>query len=66
MTEIKECKHEDIKYDYNEKKYICQECGYEKKVEPKVSKCYRCGTVYTEYTWFDPSSCKHCKRSFVD
>lgn len=45
--------------------YICPECGLEQMPKPVKRRCF-CGHEYTEITWFIPSGCPKCNRSFVD
>lgn len=66
MFQCSECKERECKYDSDKKSMICGKCGHERVLEPKKSKCFRCGTEYDEYIWFDPSGCNHCKKSFLD
>ena len=53
-------------YNYKDKKMVCSECGHEQDVKPYKTKCFSCGEPYLEYTWFDPSGCDKCNRSFID
>jgi DNA-directed RNA polymerase subunit RPC12/RpoP len=60
------CSQPEVTYDYQNKKYTCGHCGDEWIMSPVEKKCFNCGKTYTYYSWFDPSSCPHCSRSFVD
>ena len=66
MFECEKCHGAFMKYDYEKKQFECEECGYKHEVKPVTRYCCRCLNVYTEYTWFDPSGCPHCHRTFVD
>ena len=52
--------------DYKDHSFVCPKCGYKTTMEPVETKCFSCGKEYTKWTWFDPSSCQHCRKSFVD
>lgn len=67
MQVCNNCGHSDFMFPYNYefKSLICPDCGHVMKVEPVKRRC-RCGHVYKEYTWFDPSGCSKCHRSFID
>ena len=56
----------DSVYDYETKKFTCKYCGYEFQVTKKKDICPWCGDEYDSYTWFDPSSCLRCRRSFIE
>lgn len=51
---------------FSQKQFECTDCGYIEKVVPIKKRCIYCGNEYLEYTWFYPSGCSKCKRSFVD
>lgn len=59
------CEQETLLYDYKDHCYLC-ECGYEYEEKPHKRKCFSCGETYLEYTFFDPSGCNRCHKSFVD
>jgi hypothetical protein len=73
MSEITKCKYlcekcgefESI-YDYDKKLFICNSCGHIVYVRWQLKKCWNCGQYYTYYTFFDPSGCHRCGKSFVD
>lgn len=67
MAKCPECNSVNARFPYNykEKGYQCPICEYIVKVLPIRRRC-RCGHEYDEYTWFDPSGCPSCKRSFVE
>lgn len=60
------CGYENTKYNYSEKHFECDACGFKRPILSKQQKCFSCDTTYTEYTWFDPSRCRVCHKSFVD
>jgi len=60
------CGKESLDYIFSDKKYECKECGYNENVTPFITTCPKCGNTITKYTWFDPSYCKKCNKSFVD
>lgn len=53
-------------YDSLTKTLHCGVCGLTKLLEPKKDKCCSCGAPYLAFTWFDPSGCRNCHKSFVD
>ena len=57
---------EEAEYDYADKLFRCTVCNFKNKTISRPQKCFSCGKPYTEHTWFDPSGCPHCHRSFVD
>lgn len=52
--------------EYRNHSFVCTKCGYTTIVEPTETRCISCGKKYTEYTWFDPSGCQYCGKSFVE
>lgn len=65
MFECQKCKKWDADYDYKTKEMVCNSCGHREKIIPTKNRCH-CGYTYLEYTWFDPSGCPKCRRSFVE
>lgn len=55
-----------MKYNQEQKKCLCKACGVKIAVRPNEETCDCCGQEYLKYTWFDPSGCEKCYRSFVD
>jgi hypothetical protein len=55
-------------YDFDQHLFRCRNaaCGAEEPVTPRLRRCIRCGHPYTEYTWFQPSGCPNCGKTFVD
>jgi protein-arginine kinase activator protein McsA len=45
---------------------VCNQCGHKQQLEVNKEKCYGCGRVYYALTWYKPSGCSYCHRSFVD
>jgi hypothetical protein len=64
------CGLESSNYDSKAHTFKCDEtkggCGHIGEIKPKTAYCFSCGKPYTQYTWFDPSGCPYCHRSFVD
>lgn len=52
-------------FDTVNKQYTCKYCGQIDKVVPEIKKCPKCGTEYTQYTWFDPKKCPECGKNFA-
>jgi hypothetical protein len=65
MFKCNNCGKYTARYIYSEKQYECTQCGNVEKVIPKIKKCV-CGHEFIYFTWFDPSGCGYCSRSFVD
>lgn len=61
-----ECKGSYAYYNFKDKEMICTECHHIRPINGEEKRCSKCRNVYTEFTWFDPSSCPNCNRSFVD
>lgn len=59
------CKKKTLEYK-GRGVYKCTNCDYLEKIQGEKSSCVRCGETYYEYTWFDPSGCPRCHKSFVD
>jgi predicted RNA-binding Zn-ribbon protein involved in translation (DUF1610 family) len=60
------CNKNKTTYNPIGKFFDCPDCGYIEKATPINRKCFSCGKEYTEFTWFSPSSCPNCNKSFVD
>lgn len=60
--------HSQAVYDFEEHLFRCRDaaCGAEERVTPRIHRCTRCGHHYLEYTWFQPSGCEKCGKSFVE
>lgn len=56
------------KYDFIKKSFICtnENCKREVLISPQLTKCLECNKDFQYYTWFDPSRCPHCSKSFVE
>ena len=65
MFKCPSCEKPTMIYKSLQQKMICP-CGYHEILKGKEKICRRCANSYIEYTWFDPSGCKNCGRSFVD
>jgi hypothetical protein len=65
IIECEKCHQIEAEYNYKEHKYVCKKCGHEEEIKPRKCIC-SCGECYLKYTWFDPSGCSRCKKSFVD
>lgn len=59
------CGGDTAVYDRTKHAFVYK-CGHESPVTPERERCWRCGTVNTVYTWFDPSGCPKCGRSRDD
>ena len=66
MFKCPQCNQNTLRYDYKQHRFHCPECNHEELAKSKDRNCFRCGTLYKEYTWFDPSGCVACNKSFVD
>lgn len=66
MFQCNKCKKFESEWNISITSYICKDCGYVEKVEPKKRSCIYCGQMYNELTWFSPSGCSNCGKSFVD
>jgi ribosomal protein S27E len=60
------CGNYNAQYDSSIKVLKCGVCKLTKTIEPKKANCCSCGKEYVEFTWFDPSGCRNCHKSFVD
>lgn len=67
MFKCAQCGKWTAEYDYDQKAFVCQDqqCGHKERVQGRKERCFKCRAEYTEYTWFDPSGCSHCRKSFV-
>ena len=61
-----QCGERHAVYNYSEKSFDCHGCRFRNKIVPALRTCPSCGFHYREYTWFDPSRCSNCHKSFVD
>lgn len=66
MLLCRKCGQYTALYDGQHHQYVCTSCGHVEQTTPHEARCWNCGGTYTEWTWFDPSGCPHCYRSFVD
>jgi len=62
------CHKFSAKYDYDNKCYICTnpECKFVEKLSKRKHQCESCWKEFEYWTWFDPSNCPHCYRSFIE
>lgn len=61
-----QCGERHARYNFAAKTFDCDACRTRQQVIPARRTCPRCGYEYKEYTWFDPSGCVRCHKSFVD
>lgn len=66
MHKCSKCGEWEAEYNYKDKSFKCTACGHVEPVVSRIAHCPYCGKQYVEYTWYDPSSCKYCNRTFVD
>lgn len=60
------CDKWTARYDFENKEFVCRECGHHEPAKEVAEKCYGCGRTIRVRTWFDPSSCPFCHKSRVD
>src|SRR5690554_1612420 len=53
-------------YDWEDKRFICTECGYIDELSPQQERCPECNNLYISFTWFDPCVCPHCGTGLND
>jgi hypothetical protein len=66
MYRCLECGELNSTYNYDKHAFVCSNCGNEEVMLPKQKHCISCGTQYIMYTFFDPSGCNCCHKSFVE
>ncbi len=66
MFACEKCGGKAVTYDHMTHAYVCPDCGDVEALSMKYNTCPRCGALVAYYTWFDPSGCSQCGRSFVD
>jgi len=66
MFECEKCHTYETEYDYKNHEMICKKCGHIEKIEPKQAVCCHCSQPHIQWTWFHPSGCDKCGKSFVD
>jgi len=62
------CQQFTAKYDYEKKCYVCTnpDCQFVEKMTKRKHQCEFCWKRFEYWTWFDPPSCPHCNRSFIE
>lgn len=56
---------ENVNYDLKNEKITCDDCGTIYDEKPRTGSCFKCGAKYKKYTWYSPSGCRKCNKSFV-
>jgi primosomal protein N' len=57
----------DTHYDSGKHQEVCEKCEWRgEPLTPHKERCFNCGVEYMEFSWFDPSGCNKCFRSFVE
>ena len=55
----------NVSYDLENETITCKDCGTAYSQKPHIGYCPICGTEYKKYTWYIPSGCRECNKSFV-